>query len=103
MEARARSRACVCVCVGVGGGWGGERGGEKGAKESPGFFLKKSPAPTHPSIKSNGRFLMRDRQINSRERGTPVFQSLASFFFFFSFFLYLTLSVSFPFKGYRKV
>ena len=29
---------CVCVCV-VGGGGGGGRAGEKGAKESPRFFL----------------------------------------------------------------
>ena len=71
----------VGVCVGGGGGGGEGGGGEKGEKESPGFFLKKSPAPTHPPIKSNGRSLMRDRQINSRERGTPVFQPLARFFF----------------------
>ena len=59
--ARARLRVCVCVCVCVcvrcwgvsGGGGGGERegGGEKGAKESPGFFLKKSPAHNPPSSK----------------------------------------------------
>ena len=58
--ARARLCVCVCVCVCVrcwgvsgGGGGGGERegGGEKGAKESPGFFLKKSPAHNPPSSK----------------------------------------------------
>ena len=56
--ARARLRVCVCVCVcvlGVGvcvcGDGGREGGGEKGAKESPGFFLKKSSAPNPPSSK----------------------------------------------------
>ena len=49
-----RARLCVCVCVlGVGVCvWEeGGGGGEKGAKESPGFFLKKSPAGHPPSYK----------------------------------------------------
>ena len=54
VRARLCVCVCVCVCVGcwgvcVGGGGGG--GGEKGAKESPGFFLKKSPAAHPPSYK----------------------------------------------------
>ena len=105
--ARARLRVCVCVCVcircwgmcviGRGGGKGEAKRGQKRVLD---FFSKSHPPPTHPPLKSNGRSLMRDRQINSRKRGTPVFQPLASFFFFF---FYLTLSLSFPFKGYRKV
>ena len=66
---------CVCVCV-VGGGGQAKRG----LKRVLDFFSKSHPPPTHPPIKLNGRSLMRDRQINSRERGTPVFQPLARFF-----------------------
>ena len=53
---------------------------KRGLKRVLDFFSKSHPPPTHPPIKLNGRSLMRDRQINSRERGTPVFQPLARFF-----------------------
>ena len=66
---------CVCVC----GGGGGQA--KRGLKRVLDFFSKSHPPPTHPPIKLNGRSLMRDRQINSRERGTPVFQPLARVFF----------------------
>ena len=49
---RARLCVCVCVCWVLGCVCGrGDGGGEKGAKESPGFFLKKSPAAHPPSYK----------------------------------------------------
>ena len=58
----------------------GVREAKRGLKRVLDFFSKSHPPPIHPPIKSNGRSLMRDRQINSRERGTPVFQPLARFF-----------------------
>ena len=82
-----RARLCVCVCVCVCVCWvlgcvcgRGVGEAKRGLKRVLDFFSKSHPPPTHPPIKSNGRSLMRDRQINSRERGTPVFQPLARFF-----------------------